>query len=91
MLQPVECCSDVLTLTSSMVVCPFAQSRSAEVEAQDGQPEAVQRFDGVIDDLVVHRSTMHRMRVANQCGVWRARLPSVEQCFQPSGRARKEQ
>jgi len=87
MLEPVESGADVLDFADAVRVLTFAQSGTAKIEAQHGESEAVQRFHGVEDDLVVQRPAMERVRMThNGCmrRVWRS---PVQQRFQSPNRA----
>ncbi len=79
--------------TSPDAVCvfAFAQAGAAEVEAKDGESEAVERLHGVEDDFVVQRSAVERVRMADHGGVRCVGRSGVEECFQASGGAGEEE
>ncbi len=89
--EPIERGAHVFDFPDAVGVLAFAQSGAAEVEAEHGESEAVERFHGVEDDFVVQRPSIERMRVAHQGGMGRTRQSCVEQGFQASGRAGEEQ
>jgi len=69
LVEPVQGCRDIFALAVSLIVLALTESCAAEVEAQDGESEAVQGLHGVEDDFVVQGSAENRMRMANQRGV----------------------
>ncbi len=90
-LEPIEGGTHVFFFADAAGVLAFAQAGAAEVEAQHGESEAVERFHGVEDDFVVQRSTVQRMRMAHRGGVCRAGRSGVEESFQASGGTGEEQ
>ena len=90
-VEPVERRADVVDFAVAVVVFALAQSGSAEVEAQHGKAEAVQRLHGVEDDLVVQRPAEQRMRMADQRCVRRVVGARVEQRFEASRRTVEKQ
>ena len=56
---------DVLLLAASLVVRALAQPRAPEVESQNGQAEAMERFRRLVDHFVVQRPAKQRMRMAH--------------------------
>jgi len=83
-VQPVESGADVFHFSLAVIVFARAESRAAEVKAQDGKTETVQRFHGVEDDFVMQRSTKQRMRMADDRRVRRILRTCIEQRFQSS-------
>ena len=86
-LDPIEGGADVFDFADAVSVRAFTQSGAAEVEAQDGESEAVEGFHGVEDDFVVERSAKEWMRMADDGGVGCGRGSGVEQSFEASGGA----
>ena len=72
MLEPVKRSADVVDLADATRVLAFAKSRPAEVEAQHGKSEAVERFHRVEDDLVVQRPAIERVRMTHQTSMSRS-------------------
>ena len=64
-IEPAESGSYILDFAFTVIVFAFAQSRSAEVEAQHGKSKAAQRLHCVEYDFIVKRSTEQRMRMAD--------------------------
>jgi len=91
MFQPVEGGAHVFDFADAICVLAFAQAGAAEVEAEHGESEAVERFHGVEDYFVVERSTVERMGMADHGGVRRAGRSGVEETFQASCGAGEEQ
>ena len=89
--EPIEGGAHVFDFADAVGMLAFAQSGAAEVEAQHGESEAVERFHGVEDDFVVQRSTVKRMRMAHHGGMGRVGRSGVEQGFQASGGAGEEE
>ena len=83
-VQPVESGAGVFHFSLAVIVFARAESRAAEVKAQDGKTETVQRFHGVEDDFVMQRSTKQRMRMADDRRVRRILRTCIEQRFQSS-------
>src|SRR5579872_1914589 len=77
-IQPFECRPHIVDFTYAVIMLPLAQSRSAEVEAQHREPEAVQRLHRVKDHFVVQRPAKQWMRMTDQCGVRRVVRATVE-------------
>ena len=69
----------------------FTQAGAAEVETQHREPEVVQRLHGVEDNFVVERPTIERMRMTNNRSMSRSGRSRIEQRFQASGGAFKEE
>jgi hypothetical protein len=86
-LDPIESGADVFDFADAVGVLALAQSGAAEVEAEDGESEAVEGFHGVEDDFVVERSAKEGMRMTNHGSVGCGGGSGVEQSFQTSGRA----
>src|ERR1700674_3801206 len=89
--EPVEGGAHVFDFANAVCVLAFTQAGTAEVEAEHGKSEAIERFHGVEDDFVVERSTEERMRMADHGGMRRAGRTGVEERFQSSGGAGEEQ
>ena len=85
--EPIEGNAHVFDFADAVGVFAFAQASAAEVEAEHGESEAVERFHGVEDYFVVERSTVEWMRMADHGSVRRVRRSGVEQSFQTSGGA----
>ncbi len=47
---------NITVLSDTFVMLSFAMAHSAKIEAHHGQPKAVDRFCGLVDHFVVHRS-----------------------------------
>ena len=90
-LQPAKRGAHVFDLADAAVVLAFAQPGAAEVEAQHGKAEAVERFHGVEDDLVVHGAAEERMRMTDERGVGGAGRAGVEHGLEAAGGAGQEQ
>ncbi len=69
----------------------FTQAGAAEVEAEYGESEVVERLHGVEDYFVVERSSVERMRMTDYGSVGRGGRSGVEQSFQASGGAGEEE
>jgi hypothetical protein len=70
----------------------FAQAGAAEVEAEDGESEAVERFHGVEDDFVVQRSAVQRMRMADYGACVAVGDPALSSASRrPAGPARNKE
>jgi hypothetical protein len=89
--EPIEGGTHVFDFPDAVGVLAFTQSGTAEVEAQHGESEAVERFHGVEDDFVVQRPPIKRMRMAHHGGMRRTGRSGVEQGFQASGRTGEEE
>ena len=89
--EPIKGGAHVFDFPDAAGVLALAQSGAAEVKAQYGESEVVERLHGVENDFVVQRSTVERMRMAHQGGMGRARQSGIEQGFQASGRAGEEE
>lgn len=85
--KPFESGSHVVDFADAVCMLSFAQAGTTEVEAQDGKSEAVERFHGVEDDLVMERSSVERMRMADQRRVRGRGRAIVEQGLEASGGA----
>jgi hypothetical protein len=83
--EPVKGGAHIFDFADAIRVLAFAQSGASEIEAKHGKSEAVKRFHGVEDDLVVERSAVERMRMTDDSGVRRGGRTGVEQSFQASG------
>ncbi len=88
--EPVQRGADVFHFADAIGVLAFAQAGAAEVEAQDGKSEAVESLHGVEDNLVVKRSTVKWMGMADDGSMRRISRSGIEQSFQPSDRAGKK-
>ena len=88
--EPIEGGAHVFNFADAVGVLAFAQSGAAEIKAQHGESEVVERLHGVEDDFVVQRAAKQRMRMANHRGVRRVLSARVEQRFQASGRTVEE-
>ena len=89
--EPIERGAHVFDLADAAGVLAFAQASAAEVKAEHGKSEAVERFHGVEDDFVVQRSTVERMRMADDGGMRRVGRSGVEESFEASGGAGEEE
>ena len=89
--EPIEGGAHVFDFADAAGVFAFAQAGAAEVEAEHGESEAVERFHGVENDFVVQRSSVERMRMADHGGVRRVGRSGVEESFQASGGAGEEE
>jgi len=69
--EPVEGGPDVFDFSDAVCVLALAQAGAAEIEAEHGKSEIVERFHGVEDDFVVQRSSIERMRMTDQGSVRR--------------------
>jgi len=58
---------DVALLTQASVVCSRAEPSAAKIKPKNGNAKCIQRLGGLIDDLVVERASIKRVRVANDC------------------------
>ena len=89
--EPVEGGAYVIDFARAGVVLAVAPSGAAEIETQHREAELVERLHRVKDDFVVQGAAVERMGVANNRRVGRARRSCVEEGFEPSGGAGKEQ
>jgi hypothetical protein len=69
------------------VVFAGTLSSAAKVEPQDRESERMQRFHGVVNDLVVHRPAKQRVWMANQSGVRGIPIADIQQSFESACRA----
>ena len=83
-MEPIERNPNVVNLAVSGVVLALTEPGTAEIEAQHGKPEAVERFHGVEDDLVVQGSAENGMRVADQGSVRSIFCTGIDERFQTS-------
>src|SRR5208282_5474521 len=81
----------VFDFADAVCVFALAQAGAAEVEAQHGESEVVERLHGVEDDFIVQRSTVERMRMTDDGSMRRVGRSGVEQGFQASGGAGEEE
>ena len=89
-IEPVECGPNILDFAFTVIVFPFAQSRSSEVEAQHGKSKAVQRLHRVEYDFIVERSAEKRMRVADYRCVRGIACSGIQQGLEATRRTVKE-
>ena len=89
--EPVERGAHIFDFSDAAGMLAFAQAGAAEVEAQHGKSEAVERLHGMEGDFVVERSPVQRMRMANHGGMRRGGRSGVEKRFQASGGAGEKQ
>src|ERR1700693_5325682 len=90
-VQPVERGSNIFDLPVAVIVLSLAESSAAEVKPQHGKTKTVQRLHGVEHNLVMQRSAKQGMRMANQRRMRRVFRARVEQRFQSSRWAFKEE
>ena len=90
-VQPVESGANIFNFAVAVIVFALAESGAAKVEAQHGKTKTVQRLHGMEHNLVMQCSSKQRMRVANDRGVSRILRTGVEQCFESSPWAFKEE
>src|SRR6266536_424119 len=90
MLEPVEGRADVFDFAEAACVLAFAQPGAAEVEAQHGESEAIERFHGMKYDLVVQRAAVERVRMAHYRCMRRVWRTAIQQRFEEPGRAGQE-
>jgi hypothetical protein len=90
-LEPIECSANIVALAASIVVGALAESGAAKVESEDRKTEGVERLGGVIHNLVVHRSSMQRMRMADERCVRSIGVAGIQQSFEASCGASDEQ
>src|SRR5438874_1921169 len=90
-IEPIQRGPNILRFSLPMSMLPLTQSESTKVESQHRKSEAVQRFHRMKDDLVMHRSAINRMWMANQSSIIRIVCARVEQGFEPARRAVDEQ
>lgn len=90
-IEPVERGANVIHFAPALIVRPLAQSRAAEIKAQDGKAKTIQRLHGVEDDLVVQGPAKQRVRVADNRRVGGILGAAVEQGFKTSCRAVEEE
>ena len=84
-VQPVKRRADVVDFAVAVIVFSLAQTRAAEIEAQDGKSETVQRLHGVKNNLVMQRSAKKRMRMTNYGCMTGIRRASIEKGFKSPG------
>src|SRR5690606_22624372 len=75
-LHPVEGCCRIRKLALPAGVCPLRASDTAEVEAQGREASAREDVEQVVDDLVVHRPAVLRVRMQHQ-REWRIRSAAM--------------
>src|SRR5208282_5950295 len=63
--QIVESGANVILFAAAVVVCAFAESRAAKIQAQHRNAPAMNCFRRLKDPLVVHRAAKQGMRVAD--------------------------
>lgn len=91
LFEPVERGTNIFDLAYAVGVLAFAQAGAAEVEAEHGESEAVERLHGVEDDFIVQRAAEERMGMADDGGVRRAGRAGIEKGFQAAGGAGEEE
>ena len=69
MIHPIECGPNVVYFALSVVMFTMAQSGSTKIEAQHGESETVQRLHGMKHYLVVKRSAVERVGMANNSSI----------------------
>src|SRR5580692_4230781 len=62
--EVIERRADIVFFAEAMIVASLAGSYSAKIETQNGNAQGIQCLGSLIDDLVVHRALIKRMRVA---------------------------
>ncbi len=85
---------DVLALAAALVVSALASANTPKVEAQDRQAQPVKRLVHVIDNFVVHRAAVERVRMTYHGGklrLRRFRRRRPENRFQTARRAGNKQ
>jgi len=85
-IKPVERSTNIFDFSNTFVVLSLAQSSSAEVEAQHGEPKAVQRLHRVKHDFVVKCPAEQRMRMTHNRRVSCILGSRIEQSFKASCR-----
>ena len=85
-VQPFERCPHIIYFANPIVMLTLAQSRSAKIEAQHGEAEAIQRLHDMENDFVVQGPAVVRVRVADQASVARLGRACVEHRLQSPGR-----
>jgi len=63
--QPVESRSNIVNFTNAVVMLALAQSCTPEIEAQNREPETVQRLGCVKHNFIVEGPTVEGVRVAD--------------------------
>ncbi len=90
-VQPVESGAHIFDFAVAVIVLAMAESRAAKVKTQYGKTKTVQRLHSMEHNLVMQRSSKQRMRVANNCGMSRFFRTGIEQRFESSRWAFKEE
>ncbi|MGB7609106.1 MAG: hypothetical protein WBL97_11925, partial [Candidatus Sulfotelmatobacter sp.] len=90
-VQPVESGANIFDFPVAVIVLAMAEAGAAKVEAQHRKTKTVQRLHGMKHNLVMQRSSKQRMRVANNCGMSRFFRTGIEQRFESSRWAFKEE
>ena len=67
----------------------FAEPGTAKVETKRWQPEGRKHLGGVVDDLVVQRTAVQRVRVCDERGKGGVGSPGIEDGFQTPGGSAK--
>ena len=89
--QVIERRADIVFFAAAMVVASLTGSYTAKIETQNGNAQRVQRLGSLIDDLIVHRALIKRVRVTehgSQGNPKRFFWPPKDR-FEPSRRAAK--
>ena len=89
--EPIESNLHVLHLSHSVRVLPLAQSCPAKIKTQHRKAEVVERLHGVEDDLIVQRSPIPGMGMADQGGIGGAFRALIQQAFQATRGAAEKQ
>lgn len=86
-IEPIERDANVIDFAAAMVMLALAESGAAEIKAQNGKSEMIERFHRMKDDFVVERPSEEGMGMADGGGVSCVGRTGVEQGFEASGGA----
>ncbi len=86
-VQPVQRGSYIFNFSTTGIVHALAPPSAAKVEAQHRESKALKGLHGVVDDLIVHGSAAHRVRMTDKDGVFRIVAARVEKSFETAGRS----
>ena len=90
-IHPIQRSTNIVDFTSALIVFAMTQSGAAEVKAQSGKSEAVQRLHRVESNFVVQRAAKQGMRMSHHGRVRRIFGTGIEQRLKPSCRTVKEE
>ena len=72
LIEPIERGADIVQFPVTVIMRSLAESGAAKIKPQYRKAKMIQRLHRMEDDFIVQRSTINRMRMADQRGVLRA-------------------